>query len=112
MEARCSLLRVVESRSPPADRASDGPPEKAQAEAYLERVAGRIGEQGLEVGTRVIAAQHAAKAILEEAVAQASNLIALATHGGGGFQRLLLGSVADQLIRAAASPVLVYHPTG
>ena len=111
MEARCSLLRVVESRSSPGDGTPGGPPEKAQAEAYLEHVAGRLREQGLQVRTRVVVARHAAEAILEEAEAQASNLIALATHGRGGLKRLLLGSVADKLVRGATSPVLVYRPT-
>ena len=112
MEARCSLLRVVESRSSPADRSTGGPGEKAQAEAYLDRVAARVLEQGVPVRTRVVVARHAVEAILEEAAAQSSDLIALATHGRGGLQRLLLGSVADRLVRAAASPVLVYRPTG
>jgi nucleotide-binding universal stress UspA family protein len=111
MEARCSLLRVVESRSS-AGRATGGPPEKAQADAYLESVAARVREQGVPVRTRVVVARHAVEAILEEAAVQASDLIALATHGRGGLQRLLLGSVADKLVRAAASPVLVYRPTG
>jgi nucleotide-binding universal stress UspA family protein len=112
MGARCSLLRVVETRSSPADRALCGSPEKAQAEAYLERVAARVREQGLPVRTRVAVARHAAEAILEEASAQASDLIALATHGRGCLQRLLLGSVAEKLVRAAASPVLVYPRIG
>src|SRR5207244_3704767 len=72
MEARCSLLRVVEPRSSPTDRAPGGPPEKAQAEAYLERVAARVREQGVPVRTRVVVARHAVEAILEEAAAQAS----------------------------------------
>jgi nucleotide-binding universal stress UspA family protein len=109
MEARCTLLRVVEARSSPGDRLE--PPEKAQAEAYLERVAERLREQGYQVRTRVVVARHAVEAILAEAAAQASNLIALATHGRGGLNRLLLGSVADKLIRTATSPVLVYRPT-
>jgi nucleotide-binding universal stress UspA family protein len=104
------LLRVVESRSPPGDCWPSGPLEKTQAEAYLECIAGKIRETGLQVRTRGVVARHAAEAILEEAAAQASSLIALATHGRGGFKRLLLGSVADQLIRGAASPVLVYRP--
>jgi nucleotide-binding universal stress UspA family protein len=111
MEARCSLLRVVESNSPD-DREPGGPVERSQAEACLERVAARIREQGLQVRTRVVVARHAVEAILEEAEAQASNLIALATHGRGGLKRLLLGSVADTLIQAAPSPVLVYCPIG
>jgi len=101
MEARCSLLRVVESR-----------PASAEAEVYLERVAARLGQQGLQLRTRVVVARHPVEAILKEAETQASNLIALATHGRGGFKRLLVGSVADKLIRSAAPPVLVCPPTG
>jgi nucleotide-binding universal stress UspA family protein len=112
MEGRCSLLRVVESQSARADRVPGGSPEKAQAEAYLEHVAARVRDQGVPVRTRVVVARHAVEAILEEAAAQSSNLIALATHGRGGIQRLLWGSVADKLVRAAASPVLVYRPAG
>jgi nucleotide-binding universal stress UspA family protein len=110
MEARCSLLRVVESRSSPGNHEGP-PPEKAQAEAYLKRVAGRLREQGPEVRTWVVVARHAAEAIVAEAEAQANTVIALATHGRGGLKRLLLGSVADKLIRSAAAPVLVY-PAG
>jgi nucleotide-binding universal stress UspA family protein len=111
MEARCNLLRVV--KPPSASGHGSGElPEKAQAEAYLEPVARRLREQGLEVRTRVVVARHAAAAILQEAQAQGSNLLALATHGRHGLNRLLLGSVADRLLRAAALPVLVYRPTG
>jgi nucleotide-binding universal stress UspA family protein len=109
MEARCTLLRVVEARSFPGDRQE--PPEKAQAEAYLERVAERLREQGHQVCTRIVVARHAVEAILAEAAARANNLIAVATHGQSGLNRLLLGSVADKLIRTAVSPVLVYRPT-
>jgi nucleotide-binding universal stress UspA family protein len=108
MEARCSLVRVVETQSSTADRS----PEKAQAEAYLERIAARVRKQGVPVRTRVAVARHAAEAILDEAAAQASDLIALATHGRGGLQRLLLGSVAEKLVRVATSPVLVYPQIG
>jgi nucleotide-binding universal stress UspA family protein len=104
MEARCSLLRVVEPRG--------GPSEQAGAEAYLASVAARIHGPALPVRTRAVVARHAAEAILEEAAAQTSDLIALATHGRGGLNRLLRGSVADKLVRAAASPVLVCRPTG
>jgi nucleotide-binding universal stress UspA family protein len=109
MKARCNLLRVVEPRSS-REHGAGGLPESAQAEIYLERIAAKVRERGLEVQTSVVGARHAAEAILQEAEAQRSNLIALATHGRGGLKRLLLGSVADKLVRCAASPVLVYCP--
>jgi nucleotide-binding universal stress UspA family protein len=110
MEARCSLLRVVER--PSSGHGSVGLPEVAQAEAYLQRVAGRMRERGLQVRARALVARRAAEAIAGEAEAQGSKLIALATHGRGGLKRLLVGSVADQVVRRAATPVLVYRPSG
>lgn len=46
-----------------------------------------------------------ARAIFE-AQAQSCGLIALTTHGRGGVKRLLLGSLADKVIRGASCPVL------
>jgi nucleotide-binding universal stress UspA family protein len=37
--------------------------------------------------------------------------VAIATHGRSRVQRLMLGSVADKLIRGAEPPVLVVRPT-
>jgi nucleotide-binding universal stress UspA family protein len=101
MEARCGLLRVAA-----------GLPEVAKAEKYLNGVAARLEGNGLTVRTHVVVARHQAEAILEEAAARTGSLIALATHGRGGLTRLLLGSVANKLVRAAASPLLIYRPTG
>jgi nucleotide-binding universal stress UspA family protein len=44
--------------------------------------------------------------ILEAAKDERIDLIVLATHGRGEIQRLLLGSVADRLVRLAACPVM------
>ena len=37
-------------------------------------------------------------------------MIALATHGQGGLRRLVLGSIADKLVRTGELPVLVTRP--
>ena len=50
--------------------------------------------------------------LLEIARPERVALIAIATHGRGGLQRMALGSVADKLIRAAEVPVLVLRPAG
>jgi nucleotide-binding universal stress UspA family protein len=39
-----------------------------------------------------------------------TDLIALATNGRGGLKRLILGSVADKVLRGADTPVLMYRP--
>lgn len=49
--------------------------------------------------------------ILHRAETWGAELIALGTHGRRGLKRWLLGSVADQVVRAAHSPVLVARPS-
>ncbi|NNM33061.1 MAG: universal stress protein, partial [Gemmatimonadetes bacterium] len=41
-----------------------------------------------------------------------SDLIALATHGAGGIKRMVLGSVADKVVRSSPLPILVVKPEG
>ena len=58
----------------------------------------------------MVSQEQPAAAILDDAQKNAVDLIALATQGRGGLKRLLLGSVADKVLRGAATPVLVYRP--
>jgi len=37
-------------------------------------------------------------------------LVALATHGRGGFERWVLGSTAERVLAAATRPVLLVRP--
>ena len=102
LEAKCILLRIV---------APSGASQETKARAYLARKAGDLRDQVLEVEERVVVARDAGAAVVEEARTLEGPLIALATHGRGGIQRMLLGSVADKVVRDAACPVLVYRPT-
>lgn len=47
-----------------------------------------------------------ADAILQEAAETGSDLIVMGTHGRTGLQRLITGSVAEEVLRRAQSPVL------
>ena len=51
-------------------------------------------------------------AILEEARRTGAGLIAMGTHGRSGLERLVLGSVADEVLRRAACPVLTVARPG
>lgn len=84
--------------------------QRAGAEGLLEEVAGVLRERGIAVSTRVVIAAHAAAGVLDTLAEPSHDLVALATHGAGGFRRLVLGSVADQVIRGASKPVLVVRP--
>ena len=48
--------------------------------------------------------------ILVQAERLRADLIVMGTHGRSGFQRLVLGSVADKVLRTASQPVLTVPP--
>jgi nucleotide-binding universal stress UspA family protein len=50
-----------------------------------------------------------AETIVELAAAEDVDLIVMGTHGRTGLRRLLMGSVAEAVIREAPCPVLVYR---
>lgn len=82
---------------------------RAEANDYLNRVAERLQQQGHTVKTHVALGQHPANALLDAAKNLAADLIAVETHGRRGLSRLVLGSVADKVIRGSSIPVLVHH---
>lgn len=85
--------------------------ERVQMEAYLQHTAHRLRSRGLRVETRTLVHHQPARAILEYAADQGVDLIAIATHGRGVAGRLLVGSVADKVLRGATVPVLIHRPT-
>jgi nucleotide-binding universal stress UspA family protein len=95
-----ALKRLRESDQEEAKRAAE----------YLEGLARRLRTRSLVVNTRVLQSDRPATAILDEASARGVDLIALATRGRGGLKRLVLGSVADKVLRGAEAPVLTYRP--
>ena len=67
-------------------------------------------EQGIVVDGEVLFG-YGAKTIAEYAKTRGTNLIVMGTHGRTGVAHLLLGSVAERLVRIAPCPVLtVRHP--
>ena len=85
---------------------------QAQGKEYLAQLVERLKEKLLSVETQIASHVQPAAAILNEAATLGVDLIALATHGRGGLKRLLVGSVADKVLRGATMPVLVYRPIG
>jgi nucleotide-binding universal stress UspA family protein len=50
--------------------------------------------------------------IVETATAEQVDLIVMATHGRTGLSHLVLGSVAERMVRLAPCPVLTIRPLG
>src|SRR5262245_19893411 len=82
---------------------------RKEAHDYLETVAARLRGDGLKVATRVAIEDQPGVAILD-AAKPPIDMIAVKTHGRSGLTRLLLGSVADKVIRGSTLPVLVSKP--
>jgi nucleotide-binding universal stress UspA family protein len=85
---------------------------RQQAQDYLDDLVEQMHGQGLRATGVAVVGWNAADAILDLARPERVAVVALATHGRGGLRRLVLGSVADKLVRGADVPVLVYRPTG
>ena len=77
----------------------------------LGRVAEQLRARGVVVTVQIPVHANAAEAILASAQQAGASLIAMTTHARRGAGRLLLGSVADKVVRAATVPVLVRMPT-
>jgi universal stress protein A len=50
------------------------------------------------------------KVIVEAATQRGADLIVMGTHGRSGFERLIMGSVTERVLRSAHCPVVVVRP--
>ena len=80
------------------------------ARRYLETLKKELRSEGIMVQSRVRTARKVAREILHTARAEECSMIAMATHGASGLDRVMLGSIADQVVRHADMPVLVLRP--
>ncbi|MCA9876589.1 MAG: universal stress protein [Thermomicrobiales bacterium] len=78
--------------------------EKVASTSYLDVMAAPLRDDGLTVTTEVRSGT-AARELLK--IAGPDDLIVVASHGRHGLERLLLGSVAEEVARKAPGPVLI-----
>ena len=77
--------------------------------AELERVAKDFEAKGVKVAT-CYSTGVPAEEIVQTAIDEDADLIAMGTHGWGAAAHMLLGSVAEKVLRSAKCPVLVARP--
>lgn len=79
-------------------------------QAYLSDVSRRLTATGpVRLELKLLEGDIVA-ALREYARARDIGLMALSTHGRGALSRFWLGSVADQVVREAELPLLIYRP--
>lgn len=80
------------------------------AESELQRMATVFESLGGAIVQRKVRVGGAVTEILAEVEERHPDLVVIGTHGYGGLERLLLGSVASRVIRSAPTNVLVVPP--
>jgi nucleotide-binding universal stress UspA family protein len=83
--------------------------EKATAVNYLNDIVNRVQYEGINVEAKVILGR-VAESIIDYAVKNDIDLIIIATHGRSGVNRWLRGSVANRILHAVRSPILIIPP--
>jgi len=85
------------------------PAVRGRLQSALETLAGPARAVGVPVRFGVYEGGVVAE-ILDRARAWPADLLVMGTHGRGGFERLVLGSVTEKVLRKAPCPVLTVPP--
>ena len=106
--ARLILLRAVEAHTLPGADVTDAQAEVVrEAEVYLGGVQRQLEARGVKAVATSVWYGDAASSIVEAAAARHVDLIVMSTHGRTGLARLILGSVAESVIRGTVTPILL-----
>jgi nucleotide-binding universal stress UspA family protein len=112
--AKLVLVRVVPRVHPAASHdalslsmaLANASSDKREARSSLQAIVETLRRRGLSA-TYVVASGDPADVIVKHAKQQRVDLIALATQSGSSLDRVLIGSVADQVVQQSQAPVLV-----
>ena len=81
-------------------------PLKASAENYLQKVSSRLRKEGVKTNFKVVVGS-AGEEIIKLADEIGADMVAMSTHGESGFSRWEHGSIADKVLRAGNTPLLL-----
>ena len=82
-----------------------------EAEAYLDEVAARLRTLGVKDVRCAVWYGAAAAAIIDAAAINHADLIVMMSHGRSGFGRMVMGSVAESVLRGTTTPILLLRDT-
>ncbi len=106
--AQLLLLRAVQAHTLPGIDPTEAQVKAVrEAEEYLGQVLDRLGALGLTDAKTTVWYGPPAYAIVEAARLHKVDLIVMTTHGRSGLGRLILGSVAESVLRGTTTPILL-----
>jgi nucleotide-binding universal stress UspA family protein len=97
---------IIPPLATPRAPASLTPADRTHIDEQLQRMAERVAP-GMSIATTVQDAPSVYREILFQAERWPADLVVLGTHGYSGFERLVLGSVTEKILRLAPCPVFV-----
>ena len=116
LKAQLRILHIVEDIMPIGDTEFLNYAEIQEAVVrhgtiILQKAERAAKEAGVEAETRLVnpetPGQRAADTITQEADTWPANLVVIGTHGRHGFDRLLMGSIAEGVARKISKPLLL-----
>ncbi len=120
-DAELSLVQIVSPITPTSDPHLTFPSSysdevtalrRESAQDYIRDLAEQIRESGVRASGVAVIGGAVPETLIQLADPERVGLMVVATHGLGGMRRMVLGSVADKVVRGANVPVLVVRPTG
>lgn len=101
LKTEVTLLQVV---AEPDDASAD-------VESYLEKMVNLLKSEDITINYEIRVGA-AAEEIIKLADEASVDMIAMSTHGRSGISRWTLGSVADRVLQAGNTPILLVRTTG
>lgn len=111
--ARLLLIRAAQAHTlPGVDSTGAQVKVVREAEEYLAKVSDRLCKSELRTVETSVWYGPAAYAIVEAARLHRVDQIVMTTHGRSGLGRLILGSVAESVVRGTTTPILLIRADG
>jgi nucleotide-binding universal stress UspA family protein len=111
--ASLSLVQVVppgQVSTPRAGTSASGGAVASEAALYLEGIVEDLRASRLSAESWVVANSDVAAGVLTAAVERSADLIVMATHGRHGLERVIVGSVGDEVLRKTTLPLALVRP--
>jgi len=77
------------------------------AKKHMDAAVRKLGD-AVPVEGHVLRGERAARVVCDHAEESGADFIAASTHGRTGLRRMVMGSVAEELLRHSVVPVIVY----
>lgn len=107
------LMRAAEAHTLPGADPTEAQVEVVrEAEEYLKGVAAGLARDGVRNVETSVWYGSAASAIVDAARLRKADLIVMSTHGRSGLGRLILGSVAESVLRGTSTPIPLLRAPG